>query len=316
MQMMTRIDHFNLRSFDLNLLLAFDALMQERSVTRAANCLRIKQPAMSHALSTLRLLLGDELFVRVGYRMEPTLKARELHAPIRALLDTSQKLLLRSRSFDPAVDERTFRIGLSIQSESQLVSELFADLAVSAPRVKLLLSQTSRERAYESLDSEQIDLAVGYLPGGSGWHCRAPLFDLGVVCCFHSRLLPFEAPIGLAQYQAGRHALISAKNNLYGYLEDALHDAGVELNPVLAASSFLTLLATVSRAPLIATVPAIVARHYAPLFGLTVSPLPFAFPSFPVELIWHARSHEDGAYQWLRQRIEQSAAAITSSEGA
>ena len=156
--MMSRIDHFNLRSFDLNLLLAFDALMQERSVTRAAACLRIKQPAMSHALSTLRLLMDDELFVRVGYHMEPTLMARELHAPVRELLEASQRLLLSRRSFDPATDEHTFRIGISIQSESLLVSELFADLAVSAPRVKLLLSPTSRERAFDALDAEQLSL--------------------------------------------------------------------------------------------------------------------------------------------------------------
>lgn len=307
---MLRIDHFNLRTFDLNVMLAFDALMQEGSVTRAAACLRIKQPAMSHALSTLRVLFDDELFVRVGYRMEPTLKARELHAPIRALLDTSQKLLLSRQTFDPAVDERTFRIGLSIQSESQLISELFADLALSAPGVKLLLSQTSKERVYEALDNEQIDFAAGYLPGGSGWHHRSPLFDLGVVCCFHPGLLQFDAPIQLAQYQSTRHAMISAKDSLYGYLEDALHASGMQINPVLAAPSFLTLLATVARAPLITTIPAIVARHYAPLFGLAISPLPFDFPSFPVELIWHARSHQDRAHLWLRQRIERSAAAI------
>lgn len=312
--MMSRIDHFNLRSFDLNLLLAFDALMQERSVTRAAACLRIKQPAMSHALSTLRLLMDDELFVRVGYHMEPTLMAHELHAPVRELLEASQRLLLSRRSFDPATDEHTFRIGISIQSESLLVSELFADLAVSAPRVKLLLSPTSRERAFDALDAEQIDLAIGYLPGGSGWHRRQMLFDLGVVCCYHPALLPFAAPLSLAQYQAGRHAMISAKDSLYGYLEDALEAAGVAINPVLAASNFLTLFATVARAPLLTTVPAIVARHYAPLFGLAISPLPFVFPSFPVELVWHARSHEDSAHRWLRQRLERSAQAIVPAD--
>lgn len=310
---MPHIDHFNLRSFDLNLLLAFDALMQERSVTRAAACLRVKQPAMSHALSALRMLLDDELFVRVGYRMEPTLKARALHGPVRELLGASQKLLLSRQDFDPAVDERLFRIGLSIQSESMLIAELFADLALAAPRVKLLLSPTSREKVYDALDAEQIDLAIGYLPGGGHWHHRAELFDLGVVCCFHPALLPYRPPIRLEQYRASRHALISAKNNLHGYMEEAFGKARVDIKPVLAAPSFLTLFATVARAPLVTTVPTIVAQHYAPMFGLATSPLPFAFPSFPVQLIWHARSHEDSAHAWLRQRIARSAAAITAS---
>lgn len=311
---MARIDHLNLKSFDLNLLLAFDALMQERSVTRAAACLHIKQPAMSHALATLRVLLGDELFVRVGYQMEPTLRARELQAPIRELLGATQKLLLANPSFDPAVDERTFRIGISIQSEALLVSELIADLALSAPRVKLLLSQTSRERAYDALDAEQIDFAIGYLPGGSGWHRRTELYDLGVVCCFHPSQLPYQVPVRLDQYKTSRHALISAKSSLLGYLEDALEEAGVEIEPVLAAPNFLTLLTTVARAPLMATVPAIIAKHYAPLFGLATSPLPFRFRSFPVEIIWHARSEEDSAHVWLRRRIEQSAAAIIAPD--
>jgi DNA-binding transcriptional LysR family regulator len=311
-QVMTRIDHFNLRSFDLNLMLAFDALMQERSVTRAAACLHIRQPAMSHALSTLRLLLEDELFIRVGYQMEPTLKARELHGPIRELLSASQKLLLSRSNFDPATDERTFKIGLSIQSESQLVSELFADIAISAPGVKLLLSPTSKEQVYDALDGERIDLAIGYLPGGSGWHHRTQLFDLGAVCCFHPALLPFKSPIQLDQYQASRHAMISAKESLYGYMEEAIHDAGVAITPVLAAPSFLTLFATVTRAPLLTTVPSIVARRYAPMFGLETSPLPFAFPSFPVELIWHARSQEDGASQWLRDRVQACVKAMTA----
>ena len=108
--------------------------------------------------------------------------------------------------------------------------------------------------------------------------------------------------------------MISAKDSLYGYLEDALEAAGVAINPVLAASNFLTLFATVARAPLLTTVPAIVARHYAPLFGLAISPLPFAFPSFPVELVWHARSHEDSAHRWLRQRLERSAQAIVPAD--
>ncbi len=73
------VDHFNLRSFDLNLLLAFDALMQELSVTRAATRLRIRQPAMSHALSNLRMLFDDELFIRNGHVMEPTTRAKTLH---------------------------------------------------------------------------------------------------------------------------------------------------------------------------------------------------------------------------------------------
>ena len=83
MCLMTAIDHFNLRSFDLNLLIAFDAMMTESSVTRAAHRLKFGQPAMSHALSTLRMLMQDELFIRVGQVMQPTARARSLAVPVR-----------------------------------------------------------------------------------------------------------------------------------------------------------------------------------------------------------------------------------------
>src|ERR1700747_3835580 len=83
-QLMRSIDHFDLRSFDLNLLISFDALMEERSVTRAAARLRVRQPAMSHSLSVLRMLLQDELFVRDGAIMRPTARALNNSAAVRA----------------------------------------------------------------------------------------------------------------------------------------------------------------------------------------------------------------------------------------
>ena len=90
-QLMRPIDHFDLRSFDLNLLIAFDALMEERSVTRAAARLRVRQPAMSHSLSVLRMLLQDELFVRDGAIMRPTARALNI-ASAMGRLDAAEEL--------------------------------------------------------------------------------------------------------------------------------------------------------------------------------------------------------------------------------
>jgi LysR family transcriptional regulator, mexEF-oprN operon transcriptional activator len=106
---MDTIDHFNLRSFDLNLLVAFDALMEEGNVTRAARRLKIQQPAMSHNLSTLRVLFQDELFVRVGQTMRPTARANKLAGPIRNALNQAQAALASADVFDPATENRVFR---------------------------------------------------------------------------------------------------------------------------------------------------------------------------------------------------------------
>jgi LysR family transcriptional regulator, mexEF-oprN operon transcriptional activator len=89
---MKPIDHFNLRSFDLNLLVAFDALIKDRSVTRAAARLKVQQPAMSHHLSTLRMLFGDDLFIRVGNYMQPTVKAEAIAEGVAQILAGAQNL--------------------------------------------------------------------------------------------------------------------------------------------------------------------------------------------------------------------------------
>lgn len=120
---MAVINHFNLRSFDLNLLVAFDAMMRDRNVTKAAARLKIQQPAMSHNLATLRLLLADDLFVRVGHVMQPTAKAQALSEQVSRVLEQTQAILRGSNRFDPATADCTFRIGFSCEWLRQQVLE-------------------------------------------------------------------------------------------------------------------------------------------------------------------------------------------------
>src|SRR5258708_4456556 len=110
-QLMRPIDHFDLRSFDLNLLIAFDALMEERSVTRAAARLRVRQPAMSHSLSVLRMLLQDELFVRDVAIMRPTARALNIAPAVRSDLRQLEEILRLQDRLDPSWQDRTFRPG-------------------------------------------------------------------------------------------------------------------------------------------------------------------------------------------------------------
>jgi DNA-binding transcriptional LysR family regulator len=300
---MPNIDHFNLRSFDLNLLLAFDALMQELSVTRAAARLKIQQPAMSHSLSTLRLLLKDELFIRTGLKMEATPRALALAEPIRRILEQAQETLLRSDQFNPATEERTFKLGINAQLEALLLPDFMTWLREEAPGIRLLVRAVSRQQVFNMLDNGEIDLAIGYLPGGASWHKHETLFEEPHACCFNKRLLKAKPPIDMQTYMASPHALITAANSLTGYLEEALHEAGVRPNVVMASHNFMALAATAASAPIIVTFLNRVAEHYAPLFGLSVSPLPFDLAKLPVDMVWHARTDGDPATGWLRHQI-------------
>lgn len=305
MWIMVSINHFDLRSFDLNLLVAFDALMQERSVTRAATRLRVGQPAMSHSLSTLRMLFQDELFVRVGTVMQPTARARMLSGPIRTALDQMQTALHARTLFDPATEERTVRLGFSSEVELLLLPELTARMRQSAPGVRLLCRSTGKEEVHRMLDDGALDLAVGCFDAVAQRHRSRFLFEQSLSCVFNARQLALGTPISLADYLAAPHALVTRTDSLQGCLENALTEIGADLDIVAAGSEFLTILATVACAPVITTIPTRMACLYAPRFGLTVCPAPLTLRLPAVAMVWSLQLDQDPASAWIRDQVAE-----------
>lgn len=307
---MSSIDHFNLWSFDLNLLVAFDALMRERSVTRAATRLKIQQPAMSHNLATLRLLFDDELFVRVGQVMKPTSRAERLAVGINQILSLAQHSITASDEFCPEQEERTFTLGFSSELEVLTMPKLTAQVQRCAPGIRLLARTVQPEHVHRMLDEGDIDLAVGCFSDGAERHRRKFLFEQSLLCCFNPAYLDLKLPVSRSDYLAQRHALVSQNASIRGCLEGAVREAGVELNMAMAAPEFLTVLSTAMQSPVIATLPARIVMQYAPLMGLAMSPVPFEFSVTPISMVWAARSDSDPAAEWLRQQVEPVLAQI------
>lgn len=300
---MTTIDHFNLRSFDLNLLVAFDALISEGSVTKAAKRLKIQQPAMSHSLSTLRVLLQDELFIRVGQVMQPTSRARSLAVPVRQALKQAQLALSGGDAFDPATEERTFRIAMSPEVELLLIPDLTARLRRLAPGIRVLARVFPYEAMDPSLEDGSIDLAVGCTYTQTSRRSFETLYKTQFACCHNPDLLKLSKTVGLEAYLAAEHATVSQNETLQGCIKDALEIAGVELNVVTAAPGYMSVLSAAQSSPLIATVPSRIAERYAPLLGLEVSPLPVSLSFPPVNMVWANHADGDPANAWLRQQI-------------
>jgi DNA-binding transcriptional LysR family regulator len=174
----------DIRAVDLNLLKAFDALIRERAVTRAAGRIGLSQPAMSHALSRLRGLFADDLFVRTPNRMEPTARAREIAPLVSAAIEHIEAALNLGIGFDPAKSAGIFTAGMAEYAEVALVGRLTESFARQAPRATLRLTPVTGAEAAEQLDRGTIDVAVarlGALPTQS--------------CCCATRLcsLPGEA---------------------------------------------------------------------------------------------------------------------------
>ncbi|MBS1051942.1 MULTISPECIES: LysR substrate-binding domain-containing protein [Gluconobacter] len=300
---MKPIDHFNLRSFDLNLLIAFDALVSERGVTKAAHRLRIQQPAMSHALATLRMLLGDDVLVRTGAVMQPTAKASAMMPHVGDLLRQAQNILMPEKQFDPATEQRIFRFGFSSELEVFLMPKLMAYLQQNAPGIRLLSRGSPRSEVYTLLDTGALDIAVGCFDFGLERHCGVSLYEQSLSCCFNPGLINPDAALTVERYLKLPHVLMTLKDDIQGCLSEALMKIGQELNVVLAASDFLTALAAAAAAPVLATLPSRIAQQHAAHFGLTIRPVPLDLRIPAVSMIWSARSDRDPSAVWLRDAV-------------
>lgn len=299
---MTHIDHFNLRSFDLNLLIAFDALMRDRSVTKAALRLKVQQPALSHHLASLRLLLDDELFVRVGNYMQPTAKAEALADGVAQMLAGAQALILARTSFDPASSDRVFQLGFSCE-ELLILPDLAERVQDRAPGLRFMARRVGGSTVGDELDTGRLDMAVGCYPPAASRYGHVTLFEQQLACCYNPAL--FDAPRGidLDAYSAARHVFVSQQDDLQGCIGSMLTGLGHRLDIVLGVPEYLTALAAAATAPLLVTLPMQIARRYASVFGLHTQRAPVALDLPPVSLIWPKRSQSDPAIHWLREQI-------------
>lgn len=312
MEDIATIDHFNLWSFDLNLLIAFDALMREKNVTNAARRLKIQQPAMSHNLATLRILLDDDLFVRVGRTMRPTQKAVALAGPVQQLLRRAHQLVVSRESFNPASEVRLFKIGFTSELEVLLIPELARHLRATAPGIQILARPASPDDIHMLLDEGQVDLGVGCYGDGGSRHRRLPLFEQSLLCCYNPDLLRLTPPLDRATYIAQKHALVSQKDAIQGCLDTALAQVGIRLDVAIAAPEFLTILSAASEVPLVATLPARIVERHKLRFGLISSPVPLQLEVSPISMIWSAHSDREPASQWIRDQIKPLIESISA----
>jgi len=296
------IDHANLGRLDLNLLVAFDALLTERSVTRAAARVGLGQSAMSHNLARLRTLFGDELFTRGGDGMRPTPRAMALAEPIRLTLAQVQSAVLQREDFDPATAHRVFRIGLADSIEVAVIPALIERLQAIAPGVELRLSSTNHMSILEELDSGNLDLGIGVFDQGQTHHKRRHLYTDSFLCLFSPEQLEFAPPISLQDYLRWPHVLTSL-GEARGAVDEALAKHKLRRNIVVTTPGFMAVPFIVRRSRVITTMPSRLARYFSEAFELATSPVPIELPSFTVSLLWHASFDHDPGHLWLRQTV-------------
>jgi DNA-binding transcriptional LysR family regulator len=304
---MMGIDVINFGRIDLNLLVHLDTLLTERSVTRAAARVGIGQSAMSHNLARLRDLFGDELLTRGPEGMRLTPRAVTLVEPVRTTLAQIQTLVSRDEDFDPATAVRTFRFGLPDSMEILIVPTLLARLREVAPGIHLRLYNIDSSRLLDDLDADELDLAIGYdvFPHGQAHHKRRLLFNETYLCMFSAERTGIAPPISLDDYVRLPHVLTSLRpeRSVRGVVDDALEKIGRQRTIVLTTPRFLAVPSLVTRAPVVVTMHARLARLFATELGLSLSAPPVELRDIAVSLLWHTSYDRDPAHAWLRQTV-------------
>ncbi len=300
----------NIAGVNLNLLPVLDALLTERSVSRAGARLGLSQPAVSNALGQLRALLGDPLLVRRANGMIPTERALALVQPVRAAMAAVEQSLVPPPPFDPATAARDFVIVTNDFVAFALLPRLLARLQREAPGVRLQVRAFQEHVVPPDLVRGDADLVLGFsraLPPG---HHGTDLFGDHFVFIARKGHPRVHGRITLATYTKLAHVLVSHEPNARGIVDDALAQRGLSRQVVLRLSHFLLVPAVVAGTDYVAALSEAVARPFARTLPLQVLKMPLPVGTGTVRMIWHERTTGSPAHAWFRGLVQQVGAEL------
>ncbi len=292
----------DIKRIDFNLLVTLDALLAERSVSRAAQRLNLSQPALSAQLARLREMLGDPLFVPSHRGMTPTPLALGLQAPLAAALAQLRDVVTSARAFDPARDEFTVHVACSDYVQSALLLDFTLALRRAAPGLRIALRPADAARLEAQMEKGEIDLAV-LTPEGIAESLRSrPLFEERYVFIARRGHPALRRPLATQRFCELEHVMVSPRGGSFTTPVDEVLDAqGLRRRVVVSASTFHSVLDLVERSDLVALVPARMVEGRGRNVRVRVPPLPV--PGFAIHMAWHNRNHRDAAQRWVRERL-------------
>jgi DNA-binding transcriptional LysR family regulator len=300
-QSMMMMMYIHSMDFDLNLIIALDALLKHRHVTHAAQAIGLSQPAMSHALARLRAALGDPLLVRAGGIMMLTTRAEQLIPLVRDALAAAERVRAPAH-IDPVTLVRSFVVGIVDYSEMVLLPVLIDVLARTAPGVTVTCRHVAGD-PHHALETGVLDLWIGV-----GQHNHAALYTqylisdgyLSAVRRGHPTLRGRNKKLTLKQFVALRHIQVAPAGTPGGPVDTALAQRGLSRTVAIRVPHFLVAPLLVSRCDMVLTAPALVLRALADVADLVLFAPPLSVPGFSMHQVWHERRHHDAAHRWFR----------------
>ena len=297
----------HISKIDLNLFTVFDAIHTEGSVSAAARKLNLSQPAVSHALGRLRVLMDDPLFERHGHGMVSTAVARGLVEPVRAALRALEVTVTQRGDFDPATSIRVFSLALRDVNESAVLPALMRNLERSAPHIDIGTSKIARRDLVAELAAGSVDAAIDILLPfpADVMHTRLTR-EPTVVLARPDHPALASGILTLETYLAQQHVLVSSRREGKGLEDFELSRLGKTRRIRLRCQHYFAACKVVRETDLLLTMP----KRYADLanqqFGNLVYPVPFDMPPMDIHLYWHASVEHDPANRWLRTQVLQA----------
>lgn len=303
--MVQTINLNDIARFDFNLAIAFMAIWQERSVSRAADRLSLSQSAISAALARLREAAGDPLFVRTRGAMQPTPRAIEMAKNIEQGALLIRGAFASGQDFDPAAAVHHFSLGMSDDFQLAVGPAVSKQLLRDAPNVSVSFHQSNRHTVEKMLDTGELNLAVIARPPERSWLMAEQVSQSGYACLFDAQACGCDLPLSLNDYLALPHILISYSGR-EGIVDEKLRPLGrsrkiqTGLTQFAAVPSFLRGVAAVS------TIPTHAAMALARISGLQICPPPLDLGQYPVSLVWRREMQDDPAIAWMRGLVRDA----------
>ncbi len=301
MKPMSKFDHSQLDGQLLQLLLA---VLEEGSVTRAAQRLGVTQSAVSHLLDKLRAITGDPLFVKSGRGIQPTARAEAMAQPARLLLEDMQRLTTPEQ-FAPARLQTCFTIAANDFQRDLLLPALLHRLRQEAPQVSLHMVPSGVPTA-EMLRDGSCHLVVSPRPPDATDVMQKRLFATPYRVFFDGSQR--AAPTSLADYQASEHVSVVYQPRRTLDIDQWLQAQGIQRRMAATVPGFAGIAAFLHAGPWLATLPGLLALGM--LRGLQSCPVPVPCPDLPMYMLWHLRHQHDPVHRWLRQSLEATAAEV------
>lgn len=291
----------DIRHLDFNLLKALDALLDERSVTRAAERLALTQPAVSGMLTRLRESFDDPLFVRAQRGIVPTLRAQQLAVPVKQLLSDIERIL-KPQAFDPVTASMTIKIASTDYALRAVVVPFLSALRVQAPNIRVAVQPVDNQHLLNQMDRGDVDWALLTPESTAPVLHAATLFDERYVCVMRAdHPDAVGKTLALDRFCALDHVLVSSSGGAFqGITDQALARIGRSRRVTVSVTSFLVLPEILMASDLIAVVPR---RLATKANGLIMLEPPVDIPGFSKTVAWHERTHHDPGQKWLRSLL-------------